>query len=136
YPAGPAGLIQPIELTSTGILNHAQNVDAAKEFASYLNTDDVWLPLARDGFAFFIPAFEKFEDNPAMPWNTDPKLAAFKGIAQNGAHSGYPAGPTLEANDIFVNFVVTDMFAKVTSGAASVDDAIADAIEAIEDIYS
>ncbi|MEM6528802.1 MAG: extracellular solute-binding protein [Chloroflexota bacterium] len=135
YPMGPAGRIQQIELTSTGIMNYAGNTEAAIDMATYFNSPEVWLPLARDGFAFFIPAFEGFEENPAMPWNTDPKLAAFKGIARDGAHFGYPGPPTPEANEVFVNFVINDMFAMVASGAASIDDAVAQATEAVQDIY-
>ena len=120
YPSGPAGLHQPIELTSTGIMNYAGNVEAALALANHFNDAEVWLPLARDGFAFFIPAFEGFEDIPAMPWNTDPKLAAFKDIAADGAHFGYPGPPTSQANEVFVNFTISDMFAQAASGAASV----------------
>lgn len=136
YPSGPAGLFQPIELTSTGIMNCAGNVEASLALANHFNDAEVWLPLARDGFAFFIPAFEGFEDSPAMPWNTDPKLAAFKDIAADGVHFGYPGPPTSQGNEVFVNFTINDMFAQAASGAASVDDAVAQAVEAVNEIYN
>lgn len=135
YPAGPAGLVQFLELNTIEILNFSENIDAAKQLLYYLNTPDVWLPLGPDGFAFIVPLLQNYEDHPAMPWNTDPKLAAFKGLAATGEALGYPGAPSSEASEVAVNWVINDMFARVCAGDASVDEAVTDAHEACLRVY-
>lgn len=136
YPAGPAGLVQFSQVHSLGILDYTEDVDVAKDLLRYLNSQEVWLPMGVDTFAFNYPLFRSLEDNPAMPWNFDSKLAAFKGLAETGHTMGYPGNPSGAASEVAVNFVITDMFGSVCAGAASIDEAIATAIEQIDEIYN
>lgn len=135
YPAGPAGTVQFLEMTSLGILNYTEDVEAAKGLISYINSPDVWLPLGVDGFSFYYPLLQGYEDNPAMPWNFDPKLEAFKGLAATGQALGYPASPSAAASEVQVNFIINDMFGSVAAGAASVDEAIETASEQVNEIF-
>jgi hypothetical protein len=136
YPAGPEGLIQFTQLVSMGIMDYSDHIEEAKSLLRYLGTESVWIPLAVDGFAFYYPLFRGLEDNPAMPWNYDPKLAAFKGLMEVGHTFGWPAAPSAAASEVAVNYVLVDMFGSYAAGAASLDEAIATAVEQIEDIYS
>ncbi|RMG88421.1 MAG: extracellular solute-binding protein [Chloroflexi bacterium] len=136
YPAGPAGLVQLAQLVSLGIMNYAQDVDAAKNLIDFIMSEQVWLPLGLDGFAFYYPAFKGLEDNPAMPWNFDPKLSAFKGLPENAKTFGYPGKPSPVASEVAVNFIIIDMFSSVAAGVASTDEAIATAIEQINDLLA
>lgn len=136
YPAGPAGRVQYSQVHSLGILGASENVDAAKQYLKYINSEQVWLPMGVQTTAFNYPLFANFEDNPAMPWNFDPKLGAFKGLAATGHTVGYPGKPSAAASEVTSSFVITDMFGSVCAGAASVDEAIATAIEQIEEIYN
>ncbi len=136
YPAGPAGRVQYSQVHSMGILASSENIDSAKDYLRFLNSEDVWLPMGVQTTAFNYPLFANFEDNPAMPWNYDPKLAAFKGLAATGHTVGFPGQPSAAASEVTSSFVITDMFGSVCAGAASVDEAIATAVEQIEEIYS
>jgi multiple sugar transport system substrate-binding protein len=136
YPSGPAGRILFVQIHTLGIMNFAKDIDAAKDLLRYINSEDVWLPLGVDSFAFNAPMFRNYEEHPAMPWNFDPKLAAFKGLAADGHTMGYPATPTAEASQVASNFVILDMFGSVNAGAASIDEAIATAVEQVEEIYA
>lgn len=136
YPAGPAGRLFLVQLHSLGILNYTENVEQAKDFLRFVNSPEAWLPLGVDSFAFNSPMFRAYEDNPAMPWNFDPKLSAFKGLGEDGRMFGYPGTPSAAASEVASNFVITDMFGSVCAGAASIDEAIATAVEQIEEIYS
>lgn len=136
YPAGPAGKLSFIQVHSVGVLNYTENLDAAKDLLRYINSQEVWLPMGVGTFAFNYPVFHNYEDNPAMPWNFDSKLAAFKGLAGTGHTMGFPGQPSAEASQVASNFVITDMFGSVCAGAASIDEAIQTAIEQIDEIYN
>jgi multiple sugar transport system substrate-binding protein len=135
YPAGPAGLIQFLELNTVQILNYSQQVDMAKSLLAYLNSPDLWLPLAPGTIAFTLPLLKAWDNHPAMPWNSDPKLAAFKGLAETGKALGYPAKPSAAASQVASNFLVIDMFAQVCAGAMSIDESIQMTEEACKEIY-
>ncbi len=136
YPEGPAGRVQLTQIVSLGIMNYSENIDAAKDLLRFIGSQQVWLPLGVDGFAFYYPVFRGLEDNPAMPWNYDPKLSAFKGLMETGHVFGWPGTPSAEASQVAVNFVIVDMFARVASGVASIDESISMALEQIDDIYN
>jgi len=134
YPSGPNGLVQFAQMISLGILNSSENVEASKDLIRFIMSEEVWLPLGVDGFAFYYPAFRGLEDRPSMPWNFDSKLAAFKGLPEVGKTFGYPGTPTAAASEVASNFIIIDMFGSVAAGAASVDEAVATAVEQINDI--
>jgi multiple sugar transport system substrate-binding protein len=135
YPAGPAGLVQFLELNTIEILNFSKNIDLAKSLLTYLNSPDVWVSLAPGTIAFTYPLVKAYENHPAMPWNTDPKLAAFKGLPASGKALGYPAKPSAAASEIAASFVIIDMFAQVCAGAASADESIEMTEELCKEIY-
>lgn len=135
YPAGPAGLVQFLELNTIQILNFSPNVEKAKALLAYINSPDVWLPLGPDGYAFLYPLLKGWEDHPAMPWNTNPALSAFKGLAATGKAMGYPGKPSKQASEVATNFLVNDMFAQVAAGALSVEESIKQTTEAVKQIY-
>ncbi|MEM6281541.1 MAG: extracellular solute-binding protein [Chloroflexota bacterium] len=135
YPAGPAGRNQFGQVHSFGILNSSENIDATKEMLSFINSDTVWQLLGADGFAFLYPLFRSLEDDESMAWNAEPKLGAFKGLAEDVHTHGWPGSPSAAASQVASDFVLSDMFGSVAVGAASIDEAIATAVEQIEDIY-
>ena len=57
YPSGPAGLVQFAQVHSLGILNYAENVDAAKDLLRFINSPQVWGPMGVGTFAFNYPLF-------------------------------------------------------------------------------
>jgi len=136
YPAGPAGRNQFGQVHSLGILSSSPNIDAAKDMLTFINSDTVWQLLGADGFAFLYPCFRSLEDDPNMAWNADEKLSAFKGLANDVHTHGWPGSPSAAASQVASDFVLSDMFGSVAVGAASIDEAIATAVEQIEDIYS
>lgn len=135
YPLGPAGRHQILQVHSFGILQSCQEIEKAKELLAFINSDQVWTATGPTSTAFNLPLVKSVEANPAMPWNFDPKLAAFKGLAETGHMTGYPGTSSAASSEIVNNFIITDMFARVAVGG-SIDDAIETAVEAIEDIQS
>ncbi len=134
YPAGPNGRVLLVQTHNLGIMNYTPDVDKAKDLLRYLGSSEFWSSLAPEGFAFIYPLFKGLEDDPAMPWNTDPKLEAFKGLGDSSHIFGYPGPVTALASEVANNFIILDMFNAVASGDVSVDDAVSMAVEAIEDL--
>jgi len=136
YPAGPEGLVQFAQVHSLGILDYVEDKELASDLIRYIHSPEVWLPMGVDTFAFNYPLFRNYEDNPAMPWNFDEKLAAFKGLAETGHTMGWPGKPSAAASRVSGNFVITDMFGSVCAGEATIDEAIETAVTRVEEIYA
>ncbi|MEO1286873.1 MAG: hypothetical protein AAFV93_03835 [Chloroflexota bacterium] len=116
-------------------MNHTQNVDAAKSLLTFLNSVDVWLPMGSESFGFNYPLFRNFEDLPSMAWNLEPQLLGLREIVASAHTAGYPAPPSAAASQVISDFVITDMFASVCNGDATIDEAIRTAVTRVQDLY-
>jgi hypothetical protein len=63
------------------------------------------------------------------------KLTAFKGQAKLGKALYYPGKPAAKLSPLATNFIITDMFARVCSGKATVDESIKQAVHAVQEMY-
>ncbi|GAB4556718.1 MAG: hypothetical protein Kow0047_00480 [Anaerolineae bacterium] len=135
YPAGPAGRVTYGEMMSQGIFSYSKNIDAAKALIKYLNEKDQLAPWAQAGYSFNYPLLKMYEDLVIMPWNTQPKLSAFKGIAGTSHLPGYPSSNGRAAAEAYAKWIIVDMFAKVCTGT-SVDEAMAWAADQLRQIYA
>lgn len=70
-----------------------------------------------------------------MPWNADPRLAGMKGIGHGGHMSGWPGPSSKEAELVYKNGSVIDMFMRVGDGSETVDSAIRLASEELKRVY-
>ncbi len=134
-PAGPAGTPLLLEAHTLGIPKFSKHIEKAKEFISYLNAPEVWTPLLPTAFAFEAPLLKSYDDRPEMPWNSNPKLTVFKGQAKLGQALHYPGKPSAKLSPLATNFIMTDMFARVCSGKATVDASITQAVQAVQEMY-
>jgi len=134
-PAGPAGTPLLLEAHTLGISKFSKHIEKAKEFISYLNAPEVWTPLLPTAFAFEAPLLKSYDDRPEMPWNSNPKLTVFKGQAKLGQALHYPGKPSAKLSPLATNFIMTDMFARVCSGKATVDASITQAVQAVQEMY-
>lgn len=125
-----------LDLQAVSIPKYSKNVDTAKAFLLFLNSPELWNPLAKDGFAFFIPLLKAYQDKPDMPWNGDPRLSTFKVKFENGRPLNYPSKPNNKANDVLINFVLVDMFARVCAGKATAEESVKHATKQLQDIWS
>jgi len=121
YPDGPAGRVHMAELMSRALFKYSPNKDAAKALLKHLMEKDQLAPWVQAGYTFTTPLLMGYEELPAMPWNTNPALAGYKGIA-NGAHlPGYPSKEFSKATEIYNKFIIIDMFAKAAQGEPTKD---------------
>jgi multiple sugar transport system substrate-binding protein len=134
YPEGPAGAVLYGEMMSQCVFNYTQNLDAAKALLVYLNEKTQYDPWSIAGYSFLYPLLKDYEFGALMPWNSQPKLFAFKGVASHVHLPGYPSTAGRPAANAFANWIVLDMFAKAASGETT-EAAIAWAEEQLTSIY-
>lgn len=134
-PAGPAGFHQLVELNSLAIFEHSRNIDAAKDWIRFMNQPAQLGPRAAASLSFFTPSLRVYADDPAMPWNTDPKLAGTRGIYDGGHLPGWPGPPSLEANLVYENTTIVRMFQAIGTREMSIDEAIVTATTELRRVY-
>jgi multiple sugar transport system substrate-binding protein len=135
YPEGPAGRVTYAEFMSSAIFSYSPNVAAAKALLTYLNEEAQLAPWVAPNLSFVFPPLKSFKDNVLMPWNTDPKLAAFKDYANTSHLPGYPSSNFKGGTEAYAKWLVVDMFASVCAGTATVEEAIENAKTQLTQIY-
>jgi multiple sugar transport system substrate-binding protein len=136
YPEGPKGRLTYAEFMSSAIFAYSPNVAAAKALLTYLNEEAQLAPWVAPNLSFVFPPLKAFKDNILMPWNTDPKLAAFKDYADTSHLPGYPSSNFKGGTEAYAKWLVVDMFASVCAGTATIEKAIANAKAELQKIYS
>ncbi len=135
FPAGPAGTFLSLEVHNLSIPKYSKNIEKAKQLLSYLNSPQMWTPLLPTTFTFDVPLLKAYEDRPDMPWNSNPKLTAYKGEAPLGRVLSYPSKPSARASALSTNLIISDMFINACTGKATADDAIKQATQALKAEY-
>jgi multiple sugar transport system substrate-binding protein len=134
YPAGPAGRVTYGEFMSSAILGYSKNVEAAKALLTYLNEPAQMNPWVAPNLSFVFPPLKAYKDDPLMPWNTNPNLAAFKDYADTCHLPGYPSTNFSKGTAAYAKWIIVDMFASVCMGT-SIDAAITQAKAQLTSIY-
>jgi multiple sugar transport system substrate-binding protein len=135
YPAGPAGWIQFCEMNTLTLFDHSKNLDAGKAVLKWLMEPEQLIPLMQIGITFYTPLLKAYDDNPAMPWNVDPKLKVAYKLAEGLHLSGYPKQPSANSAKVYQNRTVVNMFARVITGDATIDEAITTAEDEMKAVY-
>jgi multiple sugar transport system substrate-binding protein len=135
YPEGPAGWVMFTEMNTLSLFAHSKNLEAGKAVLKWLMEPEQLIPLVQIGITFYTPLLKAYDDMPSMPWNVDPKLAVAKGLAHGGNVTGYPLPPSANSAKAYQNRTIVNMFARVITGDASIDEAMATAEEELKTVY-
>lgn len=135
YPSGPAGRQEFIQMNLLSIFSHSKNIDAAKAYLMWMMEEPQLAPLGQSGITFYTPLLRHYDDLPSMPWNLDPKLAPLKGTADGGHLAGWPGPATRESAEAYENQTIVNMFARVITDNATVDEAIRLAEDELKAVY-
>jgi multiple sugar transport system substrate-binding protein len=135
YPDGPAGHHQLVELNLLSIFDFGVNKDAAHALVAWLMEPEQLGPLAQIGITFYTPLLSAYDDMPNMPWNYDPKLAPLKGLAYTGHLPGWPGPPSRQSAEAYGNQSLVNMFARVVTGEADIEEAIKIAEDELKAVY-
>ena len=114
---------------------HTENPEAAKAWLRWMMEPAQLGPLASVGITFYTPLLHHYDDDPGMPWNTDPALAALKGAADGGHLAGWPGPASRESAEAYENQTIVNMFASVLTGT-DIEEAVATAEAELSAVYS
>jgi multiple sugar transport system substrate-binding protein len=135
YPEGPAGHHQLVEMNLLSIFDFSENKEAAHALVTWLMDETQLAPYAQIGITFYTPLLSDYDDAPNMPWNFDPKLAPLKGLAYTGHLPGWPSKPSRQAAEAYGNQSLVNMFARVVTGEADIEEAIKIAEDELKAVY-
>jgi multiple sugar transport system substrate-binding protein len=135
YPEGPNGHQQLVEMNLLSVFNFSENLDAAKALVKWLMDKEQLAPLNQVSLTFYTPLLYAYDDMPAMPWNTDPKLAALKNLGHTGHLPGFPGPPSRQSAEVYANQSLVNMFAAVVTDLMDIEEAVATAEEELKSVY-
>jgi multiple sugar transport system substrate-binding protein len=135
YPDGPAGHHQLVEMNLLSIFDFSESKDAGHALVAWLMEPEQLAPYAQIGITFYTPLLSDYDDMPNMPWNFDPKLAPLKGLAYTGHLPGWPSPPSRQAAEAYGNQSLVNMFARVVTGEADIEEAIKIAEDELKAVY-
>ncbi len=126
FPVGPVG--KSVELHQTSsllVFNHTKYPEAAKAYVKFMMEADQMNAWIKGSSAYCCQPLKAFADNPV--WTENPIHAPYAKASETLRPNGY-AGPLGYASAaVMADYVLVDMFASVVTGAATPEDAIAQA---------
>jgi multiple sugar transport system substrate-binding protein len=114
-PAGPKGQYAMAATNHHCIMKYSKNVDAAKAYIRWLNSDAVWMPWFEKASSFHSGVGPKQNNNPI--WATFPPVAQiFKKSPEIARPLGYPGPANQKVALVQSKYILGDMFAKAIQG--------------------
>src|SRR5579859_324490 len=139
-PKGPVRRLMAGAPEFYGIWKFSKNQDAAIAFLEYYS--DHWVDAFKASTGYNMPIFANLVPKPMPILSDDPtstphdKLAVLQNSDQWSAAIGYP-GPSWPATDeIYNNFIVSDMMPKAATGAMSPEDSVKWAHQQCEAVFN
>ena len=127
-PKGPVRRLMDGGPEFYGIWKFAKNKETAIEFLKYYA--DNWVDAFKASSGYNMPIFANLVPKPMPILSDDPtstprdKLAILQGSDEWTASTGYP-GPSWPATDeIYNNFIISDMMAKAATGSMTAEESV------------
>jgi multiple sugar transport system substrate-binding protein len=138
-PKGPVRRLMGSAPNSYGIWKFAKNKEAAIEFLKYYA--DHWVDAFKASTGYNMPIYANIVPKPMPLLSDDPtstprdKLAILQNSDAWSAATGYP-GPAWPATDeVYNDFVISDMMAKAATGALTAEESVKWAAQQCEGIF-
>jgi len=138
-PKGPVRQLMGAAPEFYGIWKFSRNQDTAKDFLRYYA--DHWVDAFKASTGYNMPVFANIVPKPMPILSDDPtstphdKLAVLQDSDQWSAATGYP-GPSWPATDeIYNDFIISDMMAKAATGAMTPEDSVKWAAQQCQGIF-
>ncbi|MFC3165583.1 ABC transporter substrate-binding protein [Ciceribacter thiooxidans] len=126
FPVGPVG--KSVELHQTSsllVFNHTKYPEAAKAYIKFMMEADQMNAWIKGSSAYCCQPLKAFADNPV--WTENPIHAPYAKASETLRPNGY-AGPLGYASAaVMADYVLVDMFASAVTGAATPEEAMAQA---------
>jgi multiple sugar transport system substrate-binding protein len=138
-PKGPVRQIMAAAPEFYGIWKFSRNQDTAKDFLRYYA--DHWADAFKASTGYNMPVFANIVPKPMPILSDDPtstprdKLVVLQDSDQWSAATGYP-GPFWPATDeIYNDFIISDMMAKAATGAMTPEESVKWAAQQCQGIF-
>jgi multiple sugar transport system substrate-binding protein len=138
-PKGPVRQLMGGAPEFYGIWKFSRNHDTAKDFLRYYA--DHWVDAFKASTGYNMPVFANIVPKPMPILSDDPtstphdKLAILQDSDEWSAATGYP-GPSWPATDeIYNDFIISDMLAKAATGAMTAEESVKWAAQQCEGIF-
>jgi multiple sugar transport system substrate-binding protein len=132
--AGPTGLrLTQGEPTVWAIWKFSKNIPAAKEFIHYITDHQKEAMEASRGYN--MPVLADHYKKPMPGLGNDAKLSVLQEQHKITVFLGYPGPMTPPAQEVYVTFIIPDMFTRVARGA-SIEDTMKWGVGEIRRIYA
>ena len=138
-PKGPVRRLMDGWSEFYGIWKFAKNKETAIEFLKYYA--DNWVEAFKASSGYNMPIFANLVPKPMPILSDDPtstprdKLAILQGSDEWTASTGYP-GPSWPATDeIYNNFIISDMMAKAATGSMTAEESVKWATQQCQAIF-
>ncbi len=121
-PTGPAGLYHYHYSQQLAIPKFSKNVQAAKEFVSWLLQKEQFAKYLRRGQAYQSAALKDYMKDPM--WDMFPALKPFRDHLLEAQHVGWKGPADASAARVVQNYILIDMLANVATGKMTPQDSI------------
>ncbi|MSP02203.1 MAG: extracellular solute-binding protein [Acetobacteraceae bacterium] len=132
-PKGPGGkrfhMLNPL---THGIFSHTPDVQAAKDFLSWVMDPKQAGPWYDIAVSYYAPYLHMFDDAPF--WHVEPRNLPYRDSLTTSHLPGWPAPISRAQSESVAKYVVVDMFAKACAGK-STKVVIADAAAQLKQIF-
>ncbi len=133
-PIGPVGRPTETALTVSGmIFGHTKYPNAAKEYLRFMMEKEQYGPWQEASIGYWAHSLNAYDGNPI--WTADPKHTPYQKIMTESLPYGYKGPLGYASAGTLADYIVVTMVSSVVSGAASPDDAIAEATRRAERYY-
>ncbi|MBA7483496.1 hypothetical protein ES705_21494 [subsurface metagenome] len=122
---GPMGRHGAGDFYSLGIWDFSPNKALAKEFLLYLYKKDVMNSYLESGQGFNLATHPYFYEH--FVFQRNPKISELIGYAEWMHYTGWPAPADKRAQEVYLRWIVPNMFTEVATGTFSMDQAISKA---------
>ena len=107
------------------VFHHSKYPNAAKSFLAYMMEQPQYEPWLTACFGYWAQPLHAYAE--ADVWKTDPKVAAYRDTCDARFWSGYKGPITQASGAVTADYVNVQMFAAVSSGQATPEEAVAEA---------
>jgi multiple sugar transport system substrate-binding protein len=133
HPAGPAGVAHYHYTQQLAIPKYSRNVDAAKEFLSWLMDQNQLATYLRRAQAYHAAALKVYLNDPM--WDMFPALKPYRDHLLDGRHLGWKGPADGRAARVVQDYAVIDMFAAVATGKLSPEESVRRGESQLKAIY-
>ncbi len=115
------------------VFKHSKAPNAAKQYLRFMMEApqyDKWLTGCLGYWSQPLRAYAG-----SAVWDSDPKLAVFRGAMDTPFHDGFSGPINAAAGSVLNDWVLVDMFARVVTGESTPDDSIRQAVRGVSRYY-